>query len=248
MTFNEAAKSVNNFSNSNFSTPSHFYSLGMTLLNDNALVLDNLKINFDGVNAIDTMDAPKLYNQNENLSLYKQNKNLSIEHRAIPVQSEVFQLQLIGHDRSNFKLSIDVDLPSNHKAILLNNYEGSTSVLTQGNNIVIFQVDPNIAGSFDINRFALSYELETLSIPSTDLKLYPNPSSNGEILISSPSFIGNDVTVIVFNLIGQEVLKKEFYDGTSDLLRLNTTQVAKGSYILQIDSKDVKVSKKIILK
>ncbi|ARN79036.1 hypothetical protein BST97_14135 [Nonlabens spongiae] len=250
LTFNEAAKSVNNFSNSPFSIPSISNYVDITLTDANELVLDKLKINFDGENEVNNMDAPKLFNQYENIYIESQGRNLSIEHRALPSQSETVPLFLSGHDRSDFKLTLDINIPMNLTAMLMDNLDRTSTVLSQGENIIEFQADPSISGSMDLNRFELRFNLQTLSIAdvNSNVDLYPNPSSNGQISISSQLFSEGDVTLSLHNIMGQEILRKEVIDSTSDTLKLNTQGIAAGTYILQINSAKVMVSKKIILR
>jgi hypothetical protein len=248
LTFNEAAKAPDEFSNTNFITPINSHLVAMELLNDDALVLDRLSIKFDGSNEINSTDAPKFFNQHESLSALTQGNNYSVEHREFPLDGETVQLQLIGHDRSDYELSMSIDLPINYHAVLIDNYLNESTVVSQGSHVVAFTADSSIAGSIDVNRFSLTFvEEELLSISEVDVMVFPNPSNNGQVTLSSPLFIIEDVQVSIVNMMGQ-VLSSNNYNKTSQgAVTLNTTTLTLGTYIVTLASKSLKVSKKIMI-
>jgi hypothetical protein len=85
-----------------------------------------------------------------------------------------------------------------------------------------------------------SLSLDKITIPETDIKLYPNPSS-GSFILSYPFQNGDIVTLISSN--GQLIDKKKIESNNTEL----TYQISSGLYTLQIQTKNQIISKKLII-
>lgn len=74
----------------------------------------------------------------------------------------------------------------------------------------------------------------------SNLKIYPNPVSNGKLFINSNS--NNEKEVTIYNLLGQEVFQTKIVSN-----QINVSEIAKGAYILKvIDNGKIKTEKLII--
>ena len=79
---------------------------------------------------------------------------------------------------------------------------------------------------------------------TAQVKIYPNPSSDGNIQINSSHVI---YSIEVLNLLGQSVYREE-YDGVKKLVAMNLGKMEKGIYVLKVSSSDYNyVVKKIWL-
>jgi len=248
LTFNEAAKTPSQFSNATFSTPSNLNYIGMVLSNDEGLVLDRLSIKFDGDNSIDNLDAPKLFNQYESLSSFTAGSNFSVEHRSLPIDDEILQLNLVGHNRSNYELSLDINLTNGLHAILIDNYLDSSTLLDEGVNTYSFNADNANSSSIDTNRFQIVFQNETLSINSVDLNVYPNPSENGVLSVSSTSLMNGKSSLELYNMMGQRVFYNNYENVTNGSIEIDTRSISSGSYILKIQSDKINTAKKVVIK
>lgn len=73
------------------------------------------------------------------------------------------------------------------------------------------------------------------------LKIYPNPTVNGEITLSNSFNIKN---IELYSLLGNQI--KSFYTNQTEL-KINVSDVPKGTYFLVIKSKDTSVTKRIVI-
>ncbi|MCB6088722.1 T9SS type A sorting domain-containing protein [Flavobacterium psychrophilum] len=79
------------------------------------------------------------------------------------------------------------------------------------------------------------------------LGVYPNPFAN-EVTISTSEMSGKNVTLSIYNLLGQEVYNKTVTNSADSIL-LTTNNLDKGVYILKVTVDNEKfISKKIIKK
>ena len=85
-----------------------------------------------------------------------------------------------------------------------------------------------------INDSPLSLKDNALSV---DIKLYPNPSND---VISVNSKTGQLFNLQLFNILGKEIKKVKKSN------KINISSLAKGTYLLKINSNDASVVKKII--
>ena len=72
-------------------------------------------------------------------------------------------------------------------------------------------------------------------------EIYPNPANNSLNVVSYAAGIN---TIAIYNLNGQEVLNTEV---NANQIRLNTSNLAKGVYIIDIKSNDASVKRKLII-
>lgn len=93
----------------------------------------------------------------------------------------------------------------------------------------------------------------TLGIEDSNLisfKVYPNPSVDRNITISSDSqLIGNDKNSIsIYSLTGAKVFETEMKNNSGNTNTINLSDLTAGIYIMKIQSGDFNTTKKLVLK
>ncbi len=78
-------------------------------------------------------------------------------------------------------------------------------------------------------------------IIESSTEIYPNPSNNSFNVVSYASKIN---TISVYNLNGQEVLNLNV---NANKFRINTSQLAKGTYIIDIKSNNTSIKRKLMI-
>jgi len=70
---------------------------------------------------------------------------------------------------------------------------------------------------------------------SQNIKLYPNPATNGIFYLNLPDETTLPVTMRVFNATGQKVLQKELYDLNNTI---QTENLKTGIYFIMVNTKE----------
>ena len=84
--------------------------------------------------------------------------------------------------------------------------------------------------------------LSTESFSTTTFNVYPNPTTNGFVNITSPS--SEAISVIVYDVLGKQVLNNNTISNNS----LNVSSLNSGMYILRISQNGNSVTKKLVIK
>ena len=106
------------------------------------------------------------------------------------------------------------------------------------------------AATFGRGVWKSTLNIQPLSISENNIKyfdIYPNPATE-QITINIASDIINNLTATIYSITGQSILEKEV-SSTSTVI--NTNNLAKGYYILQLSNKkggSVSIRKKLIIK
>lgn len=82
--------------------------------------------------------------------------------------------------------------------------------------------------------------LSTRSFETTSFKVYPNPTSNGFVNVTSPN--NEDMTVHVFDILGKQVINKTITNS------LNVSRLKAGVYIMKISQDGASITKKLVIK
>ena len=82
--------------------------------------------------------------------------------------------------------------------------------------------------------------LEITSVKNSELKMYPNPVSNGKLYISSASNLEKEV--VIFNTLGQQVLQAKTVTEAINVSNLN-----KGTYFVKITEAGISATKKLVI-
>ncbi|HLT52594.1 MAG TPA: T9SS type A sorting domain-containing protein [Flavobacteriaceae bacterium] len=83
--------------------------------------------------------------------------------------------------------------------------------------------------------------LSTIDFQESSVKLYPNPTSNGLVNISSAS--NEPIQVAVYDILGKQVKTETVSNGT-----LNVSGLTSGMYILNISQNGASTTKKLVIK
>jgi hypothetical protein len=78
------------------------------------------------------------------------------------------------------------------------------------------------------------------SVKTSELKMYPNPVSNGKLYISTGSNLEKEV--VIFNTLGQQVLQAKTVTEA-----INVTNLNKGTYFVKITEAGITAAKKLII-
>ena len=79
--------------------------------------------------------------------------------------------------------------------------------------------------------------VNTNNIKSFDFSIYPNPGKN-EIIINTHA---NNISTSIFSLTGQKIIE-------TSLKKINTSVLAKGYYIVEVNNGEIIKRKKVVIK
>lgn len=258
ITFTESSKSVNASQTSVFSN-STITSLDLLLYtsqdyNTGNNETDAIKIMFseDYDNLINTFDAMKFYNPNENLSRLNNGVNLSVESRALPVDNEVLTLSTSGYSEENYTFVINSNqLPEDIIAYFNDIYTGVSTPLNDGVNLIDFTIDASIPESMSLNRFSIGFDNSTLSIDKIEINngfsLYPNPTNRGYFKIKTYGLTVENVELKIYNLLGQQVIKKTYSDIQNSSFEVDASALSSGVYMVKLQQDNRTYTQKLIV-
>ncbi|MGM0635658.1 MAG: T9SS type A sorting domain-containing protein [Bacteroidota bacterium] len=203
---------------------------------------DGIVIQFDenGINEIDDEDAYKSDNLDENLARMHGSKLLTIERRAMPQDGENLQLFTNKYRGENYVFKINVDNLPTYTVYLKDNYTNELIELSQGENIVEFNIDSSINTSVAFNRFEIQFEEVPMSVSEVEdasVSLYPNPvaGSTASLQLSS-DLRGEELTVAIYNTLGNRVYTKSNIQSTASKIDLNNLNFSAGVYIVKVST------------
>jgi hypothetical protein len=214
---------------------------------------DGLTIRFSDEysDEVDTMDALKMTNQDENVAVLNSNKRLSIERRSMPEVSDVIQLFNSQYRKTDYTYSIQVEALDNVTAYLVDNYTEEVTELDNNDETTYsFTVNSNDAASIDTGRFMIVFGENALGgddFVLNGFSMYPNPSAGGEFFIKLPS--GTEGTeVAVYNTIGQKVASTVAMQSGNTLVVKPAVAMSTGIYMVQVTNAGRTITKKLIIK
>ncbi|AGC78488.1 putative secreted protein (Por secretion system target) [Nonlabens dokdonensis] len=249
--FNATDKATTQNAVGPFSTPQNRPYIDVSLykdLNGSSVIFDNTKIFLDGDNTIDANDALKIENFEENLSVNQNGTLLSIENKAMPTHNEIIALEFTDISSSTYDVEINVEgLASNLEAFVHDSFLNADTLLSSGNNTLVWNFDLNNSASIDPSRFEIRFNNVTLSTAQTEgleFSMFPNPSNQSVITITG-DFIQNITTAVFYNTLGQEVLKADLDSNES---MVNVSNLDAGIYLVNITSGKDSVTKKLVIK
>ena len=215
-------------------------------LQDNFVILYNDRYSND----VTPEDVSKFFNIDENMGVLRDGGLLSVDKVAMPTEDDQIQLYNALYRASDYTLDLELYGLTDIETYLKDNHTGVTTLLEEGLNTISFSVDSNMETSVDTKRFEIIYQHEVLSTTAeeaVDFTMYPNPITNGRLTITSTAFSGSKVDVIITNLLGQTIMtKKASFNGNKTVID-NLNQLSSGMYILSMESKEIKVSHKIVI-
>ncbi|AGC75639.1 putative secreted protein (Por secretion system target) [Nonlabens dokdonensis] len=249
--FRESDKAVNQTLTQVFSSFNQNSFLSITLKDAASMnLLDQTIFQFDPTfdNAVTTQDAFKFTNIDESLASMVNGDLLSINRKQLPIASERTNLHLRNYRSSTYVFEIEVALGAGLNATLVDQESGQRTPLQDGMNSISFNV--NASGS-DVDRFYIEYSNVTLNLNeislSNSLSIYPNPVTENTFVLSSDYLNGKEVTMILFNTLGQRV-----YDVTTEFNNNFTIKpslkLSSGMYILKVQTAEESGTVKVIVR
>jgi len=260
VTFNEnnkyAATNENVYKSASSKTNTSTGALRLTLYESNAF--SQLQTPVDGTllffnnsfsDAIDSNDASKMTNLDENMSVFVDNTKLSIGNFQNPQTSTVYPLIIDQYRNTNYTLVANL---TSYNGLTPYIHDKFSQTFTAVNSTVnyTFSVDANNSQSSANNRFEIVYSTSTLSIPDFTIEsvsLYPNPSTTNDFNLQLP-FSSSNFEITVYNTLGQLVSLKSNEIGYNTLNFKADTALPAGIYQVVVTKDNTKVVKKWIKK
>jgi len=122
--------------------------------------------------------------------------------------------------------------------------------LNEGENDIAFSIDSSIPASVNSDRFKIRFKRVTLGTSQNEMatrsQLYPNPSNTGYTYLKHNPDFDNELTVSVFNMVGQniEISKDRVSSGE---LKLNTSSLNSGIYLVKLTYRAQTTTHKLIV-
>ncbi len=249
--FNATDKAVTQNAVGPFSTPQNRPLINISLykdLNGTTVIYDNAKVYLDGDNAVNSSDALKIENFEENLSINQGGTLLSIENRAMPVHNETMALEFTDITAAMYNLEINIDgLAANLDAYLHDNFLNADTLLATGNNAITLNFDLNDPASIDSSRFEIRFNNVTLSNTQTEklqFNMFPNPTTQNLLTIEG-DFAQSLTKAVFYNTLGQQVLTADLTKNTSTI---NVGSLIAGIYLVNVTSGENSVTQKLVIK
>jgi hypothetical protein len=218
-----------------------------TSFNQDATALDGVLCFFrsDFSNGLDSFDAGKLINLDENLSLLVDNTLQSIGTYNAPINTTVYPLNLTNFRHQNYIFKAKLAHYNGLSPYLLDQFLGTTTVL-EDNSTYAFSVDPNQLASCATDRFKIIFQNTALSNDDFDknIVLFPNPANAGESFYLQG--LKAETSLTVYTILGQKIPTETQIQG--EYLKVTPKiSVSQGIYLVTITTEDQTTSIKWIV-
>ena len=218
-----------------------------TSYSQGATALDGVMCFFGSTysNGLDTYDAGKLTNLDENFSLMVENSPQSIATYTAPTPTTIYPLNLSNYRHQNYVIKTGLENYDGLSPYLVDQFLGTTTAL-EHNSTYAFSVDPNQTASSAIDSFKIVFQNSALSAAdfSKNIALFPNPAKAGEsFYLQGISEIAN---VTVYTVLGQKV-PIEIQEQGQQLKVTPKTNVSQGIYLVNITTENQSTSIKWIV-
>ncbi len=214
---------------------------------------DGLRLKFgeSNTNAITSMDAPKFYNQDENLASSNDERLWSIESRALPEEGESIPLFTNAYRTTDYVFEAILTEVNDITALLRDHYTGTDTLLENNENtLYAFTIDPDDAASSATDRFEIVFEelLSTGDISfGNGFVLFPNPAQS-EITLATKGINSEEVQLSITNLLGQTVYTQTQTVKANGQLTLDVSSLSQGVYVLKLTHNKGQFTTKFIKK
>lgn len=199
-------------------------------------------------NSVDSNDATKMTNLDENMSVLADNTKLSIGSFQYPLETTVLPIIIDQYRFSNYTLVANLKDNNGLTPYIHDKFSQTYTEVASTINYT-FSVDTNNPLSTANNRFEIVYKitnpLSTADFTAESVSLYPNPSANNDFNLQLPFASGN-FEVKVYNIHGQLVLLKSKEMGYNTLNFKANANLAAGVYQVVITKDNTKIVKKWI--
>ena len=220
-------------------------------ITENSVAADGFLVNFSSnfSNDLDTKDAVKPVNQDENIGTKNAGKTLSFESRNFPTENEIIPISTTTYRGLNYTYKISVNGLNNTTAYLLDKFNNTRTLLENNAETVYnFSVATGNESSSE-NRFDIVFQRGTLGnddFAAMNFNIYPNPVLNNNFTVRVPS--EGKTTVSVFNQIGQEIKCNVSETSTTTYRVEPQTTLASGIYIVKVNNDGKTATTKLIVK
>nr|WP_052405087.1 PQQ-dependent sugar dehydrogenase [Nonlabens ulvanivorans] len=257
LTFEENNKEVNQQVLNIFSVPINNSRLKIQLFESTEFAQGSrerdavvLNVNATSSNLVNSRDALKFTNIDENISIKNGGQLLSIENRQSIQDGDNINLIATHYRSSQYDLNILIEgiiTPAYLYDSFLNSY---TALSSNGSTTYSFTIDSSIPESVNENRFQIKFSNVTLSNDNfnlvNEISVYPNPTNDHTIHISG---LKSDANFKLSNMLGQEIkIDPQSINTIGNTLKINLPiTLKKGTYIMNIMDANRLSSHKIIL-
>lgn len=206
-----------------------------------------LYFNDQATEDFDTYDSPKMSNNNlaipEIFTMAGSEKVVINGFKKISLDNEL-PLGFMSLSTNNFTIKANEfsNIPSDTKLILLDKFDNIETDLTEGNE---YSFNSDAVNSID--RFSIIFR-STATITNSDLanfdsKTFVFKNSNNQITVNCKDFLKDNVTVSVYNAVGQRIANQKITRNTTNINQPLKT----GLYLVKLDCKGQIVTRKIII-
>lgn len=193
-------------------------------------------------NSVDSNDAKKLTNLDENISVFVDNTKLSIASFPSPQITTIYPLNFTSYRYSNYILVAKLN---NYNGITPYIHDKFTQTFTEVNPIVNYNFSVDLANSASTayDRFEIVYNTEVLNTDDFNVdsvNLFPNPTSSNYFNLQLPLDASN-YTIKMYNSLGQ-LLDLELIATDTNVINCKVpSSLATGIYqiVISKDSKNI---------
>lgn len=208
--------------------------------NNNDTSLDGLRIDFssNSNNDIDSFDAVKFTNSDENISRKIGEAFVSIESRDSAQNGEILPLNITQYRTTDYTMQIGIS-PFTDKEVYLKDYYTNQNILLTNDGVTTynFTVNNTIPASINQDRFAFEILAAQLSTeqPNFDsaFTLFPNPT-NGTSLFLNSKITFENVQIEIFNTLGQKVNHLNTPFGKNNQISIPIDNLNIGVYLINV--------------
>ena len=254
LTFRESYKHQSTATTSVWKTEENSAQMRVTLYDSAAtsgVGADGMLIQFgDYSNALDTFDAVKPGNQDENMGTINTAKVLSFESRSMPVAEDIIPISVTQYRKTSYVYKVDVNGLAGVNAVLLDKYTNTRTPLTNDAQTQIpFTVDSAVAESVAANRFDIVFE-NVLAVAdnafANAVQIYPNPATDN-FFIKLPS-TEKEINVKLTNALGQNIYSETVISQNGLAKIQPKTALQSGIYMVSISNGKSTTTQKLIIK
>ena len=204
-----------------------------------------------GDNTVDSNDASKMTNLDENLAIKNSDKLLSIEHRASAVATDEIQLDITQYRATDYTLEVEGINAGATSAYLFDKFNKTyTEIPASGKVSYNYSVDMSNKLSSGSDRFKIVFNrmaTEGVSLSTVnDVIMYPNPSTGQGITLSLPAS-QEESKISISDLLGNILYTETIAEGEKCVLNPKQT-LPQGIYLVSIKQANQTVTKKLIVK
>lgn len=236
ITFKEAYKTEPNLGSARtLAVDNRFLKLNLKGLQTNGTwnYVDGIRFDFASQfsNEVNTEDAQKLFNLDEDLAIQKDNAALfSVERRLLPETQETVSLHVSKYRTTSYVFENQAQNITGVQAFLKDNFSNTMHELN--GTAYPFTVDTAVPASTHANRFDIVFIPSALATPSETaaITLYPNPTKRGEGFYLQGI---NKAQVTVYNVLGQNIPVQ--VKSLGNALQVTPTQtLSQGIYLITV--------------